>query len=174
MLTLNSIAELRRAKETAEFFDSLEAHEQPEWVEQLASRLEYPAADSQVPHVSVLDTGVNAGHRLLRPLLADTDMHTVDPAWGVDDSNGHGTEMSGLSLYGNLVGALDSNSTLQIAHRLESVKLLPGNGANTHDPAHHGYLTVDAVQQLLVAAPDRKRVVYTSCLLYTSPSPRDS
>ena len=162
MLTLNSIAELRRAKETAEFFDSLEAHEQPEWVEQLASRLEYPAADSQVPHVSVLDTGVNAGHRLLRPLLADTDMHTVDPAWGVDDSNGHGTEMSGLSLYGNLVGALDSNSTLQIAHRLESVKLLPGNGANTHDPAHHGYLTVDAVQQLLVAAPDRKRVVYTS------------
>lgn len=94
MLTLNSIAELRRAKETAEFFDSLEAHEQPEWVEQLASRLEYPAADSQVPHVSVLDTGVNAGYRLLRPLLADTDMHTVDPAWGVDDSNGHGTEMS--------------------------------------------------------------------------------
>lgn len=162
ILTLNSIAELRRAKETADFFDSLEPHEQPEWVQDLLSRLDCPPDDSRVPHVSVLDTGVNANHPLLRPLLASTDMHTVNPAWGVNDSHGHGTEMSGLSLYADLVAALESNNPLQIRHRLESVKLLPGNGANSHDPAHHGYLTVDAVQQLLVSAPDRKRVLYTS------------
>jgi len=141
--TLNSIAELRRARETAEFFDSLEPHEQPDWAEQLGTRLDYPADGAHVPYVSILDTGVNAGHPLLRPLLSNVDMHTVEPTWGVDDSHGHGTEMAGLSLYGNLVEALDGNNPVQIAHRLESVKLLPDDGANTSDPAHHGYLTVE-------------------------------
>ncbi len=42
MMTLNSIAELRRAKETAGFFDSLKPEEQPEWVDELNARLTIP------------------------------------------------------------------------------------------------------------------------------------
>ena len=44
MMTLNSIAELRRAKETADFFDSLRPEEQPEWVDELLERCSFPAS----------------------------------------------------------------------------------------------------------------------------------
>ena len=160
--TLNSIAELRRAKETADFFDSQDLSDQRAWAEELAARLEYPTEVVDVPYVSVLDTGTNRGHPLLQSSLSPTDMHTVEPAWGVADSHGHGTEMAGLALFGNLVQALDNNDPLLVAHRLESVKLLPEDGANADDPAHHGYLTTEAVQRLLITAPNRRRVLYTS------------
>ena len=38
MMTLNTIAELRRAKDTAEFFDALPPVQQSEWIEELLSR----------------------------------------------------------------------------------------------------------------------------------------
>jgi hypothetical protein len=62
MMTLNSIAELRRAKETAEFFDSLRPQEQPEWMDELLERCRFPEIDEPVPHVCLLDTGINNGH----------------------------------------------------------------------------------------------------------------
>ena len=43
MMTLNNIAELRRPKETAEFFDSLHPAEQREWLEDLLGRSRFPA-----------------------------------------------------------------------------------------------------------------------------------
>ena len=69
MLTLNSIAELRRAKETAEFFDSLRPEEQQEWLDELLARTQFPADTDEVPRVCVLDTGVNRGHPILSPAL---------------------------------------------------------------------------------------------------------
>lgn len=50
-LTLNSIAELRRAKETAEFFDALPPGEQPAWLEDLLGRTAVPEEGSEVPLV---------------------------------------------------------------------------------------------------------------------------
>ena len=41
VLTLNSIAELRRPKETAEFFDSLQPEEQREWLDDLLARTRF-------------------------------------------------------------------------------------------------------------------------------------
>ena len=158
VMALNHIAELRKAKETAEFFDSIEPAEQPQWSEELMSRLRIPDREDDVPHVTVLDTGVNNGHPLLQPFLDSSDMHTVDPAWGLNDSHGHGTEMAGISLFGNLAKMLSDTELVEIDYRLESVKLLPDDGANTHDAFHHGYLTVDAVQQPIVSAPQRQRV----------------
>ena len=58
ILTLNSIAELRRAKETAEFFGSLRPEEQLEWLDELLARTQFPAAADEVPRVCLLDTGV--------------------------------------------------------------------------------------------------------------------
>ena len=40
---------------------------------------------------------------------------------------GHGTEMSGIALYGDLVAFLAGNGPVQLTHRLESVKILPGS-----------------------------------------------
>ena len=156
--TLNSIAELRRAKETAEFFDSLLPEAQPEWIKELLARIRYPANADEVPHVCLLDTGVNRGHPLIEPSLGASDLHTVEPGWGVDDNDGHGTEMAGLALAGNLTELLDGNDPVELGHRLESVKLLPSGGATGTDPRHHGYLTVEAAARPEVTAPFRPRV----------------
>lgn len=158
MMTLNSIAELRRAKETADFFDSLKPEEQPEWVDELGARLIIATEGADVPHICLLDTGVNNGHPLLLQALANADLHTVEPGWGIDDNEGHGTGMAGVALFGNLTDALETQHPLTIGHRLESVKLVPVDGANGSDAQHHGYLTLEAVSRPAVTAPDRKRL----------------
>ena len=158
MLVLNSIAELRRARETAEFFDSLMPDEQQEWLEDLLGRSIYPTEGDPVPHVCLLDTGVNRGHRLLEPALGTTDVHTVEPAWGTDDGDGHGTEMAGLALAGNLQEHLATTDPIRFPHRLESVKLLRSGGASGTDPVLHGHITSEAVSRPEIQAPDRSRV----------------
>ena len=158
MVTLNSIAELRRAKETAEFFDSLRPDEQVPWLDDLLSRTRYTVQTDETPYVCLLDTGVNRGHRLLTPALAVSDLHTVEPGWSTNDAVGHGTQMAGLALAGNLTTLLAGNDPVEIDHRLESVKLIPQSGATGTDPRHHGYLTVEAVARPEIVAPSRLRV----------------
>ena len=140
MLTLNSVAELRRAKETAEFFDSLRPEEQQEWLDELLARTEFPADADEVPRVCLLDTGVNRGHPLLHPVLAPNDLHTVEPGWGADDAHGHGTQMAGVALAGDLTPLVEGTDPVVLDHRLESVKLLHGPGGDG-DSRHHGYVT---------------------------------
>lgn len=158
MMTINSIAELRRAKETAEFFDGMAPREQPEWLNDLLGRTVFAGPEKPVPHVCLLDTGVNNGHPLIAPALADPDLHTVEPAWGTADVEGHGTAMAGLALAGDLTESLDSNYPIRIEHRLESVKLLPLDGANVGESRHHGYLTMEAIARPEITAPHRHRV----------------
>lgn len=156
--TLNTIAELRRAKETAEFFDSLRPAEQPEWLEDLLTRIQFAEPNEAAPHVCLLDTGINNGHPLIDGQLADLDSHTVEPAWGTDDADGHGTAMAGLALAGDLTEAIASGRPVKIGHRLESVKLLNQSGSNSADSQHHGYLTTEAVARPEITAPQRRRV----------------
>ena len=160
IVTLNTIAELGRAKETADFFDSQRADEQREWLEDLLARIRHATCGEGIPHVCLLDTGVNRGHRLIGPALAANDLHTVEPGWGVDDTNGHGTRMAGLALAGDLTPLLAGSSPkkLELDHRLESVKLLPNDGATGTDPLHHAYLTAEAVARPEITAPFRSRV----------------
>ena len=158
ILTLNSIAELRRPKETADFFDSLPPEEQREWLEELLARTRFAPYGNGVPHVCLLDTGVNRGHPLLAPALTADDLHTVEPVWGTADMHGHGTEMAGLALVGNLTEQLDRRDQIEVNHRLESVKLLPHGGAGGNDSRHHGLLTIEAVNRPEVTAPARTRV----------------
>ncbi|MFH7321601.1 S8 family peptidase [Desulfurivibrio sp. D14AmB] len=170
MLALNCVAELRRAKETAEFFDSLPPVEQPEWLDELLARSSFPGMNEDVPHVCLLDTGVNNRHLLLAPALSDADLHTVEPAWGFNDLCGHGTAIAGLALAGDLTRILETDATVEIGHRLESVKLLPEDGANAGDDRHHGYLTTEAVSRPEVTDPYRKRAF---CLTVTARDYRD-
>jgi len=155
---LNTIAELRRAKETAAFFDSLPLQEQAEWLADLTSRLEFSPDGPSIPYVCILDTGINRGHPLLEASLDIGDQHTIQPAWGFDDQVGHGTEMAGLSLVGDLTAALVASTTTAVRRRLESVKLLDQKCGNQGDPAHHGYLTLEAVSRPEVSYPSRHRV----------------
>lgn len=155
--TLNSIAELRRAKETAEFFDALSPVEQSEWLVELLGRVSFPE-NADAPHVCLLDTGVNRGHPLLESALSSENLHTVEPAWGTEDGHGHGTQMAGLALLGDLTPHMAASGPIEIEHRLESVKLLPYDGANPGEAQFHGYLMTEAVARPEVTFPLRKRV----------------
>jgi len=155
--TLNSIAELRRAKETADFFDALTLEEQSQWLDHLLERTTFNSGPD-APHVCLLDTGINRGHPLISPILGTTDLHTVEPAWGTHDDAGHGTEMAGLAIAGNLTDVLDRDDDIEVEHRLESVKLLRDDGANGTDSRHHGYLTAEAVSRPEIDHPERPRV----------------
>ena len=157
ILTLNSIAELRRAKETAEFFNTLPPDEQPEWIDELLRRTQFPAGGDDAPRVCLLDTGVNRGHPLLRAALDAGDLYTVEPGWGTEDADGHGTRMAGVALAGDLTSLVAGSQPVALEHRLESVKLLPRPGAGG-DPQHHGYVTGEAVARPEIAAPRRPRV----------------
>jgi len=158
MMTLNTIAEVKLARETAEFFDALKPDEQPAWTEDFLKRLTLSTQDDSTPYICILDTGVNRGHPLLSGLIETEDLHTIEPAWGVDDKEGHGTAMAGLALFGDLTADLAGQEPVSIGHRIESVKLLPHDGLNAGDPKHHGYLTAQAVARPEITAPNRPRV----------------
>lgn len=163
---LNCVAEIRKPKDTAEFFVNLTANEQREWMDDLINRTQPP--DMDVPFVCLLDTGVNQAHPLISPVLDRNDMDKVNPAWNPADQYGHGTQMAGLVTYGDLVHALASNSRLFLTHRLESVKLLQRPGTNAGEL--YGNLTREATARAEILGPERKRVI---CMAVTSRDDRD-
>jgi len=159
---LSDVAELRRARTGSSFFVDLSVSEQGEWVADLLSRTEQIPADA--PAVCVLDTGVNRGHPLLEPAISEADATAVDPRWGSQDngggplSAGHGTEMAGLALYGDLIPVLESSDPVRLRHRLESVKILPPSWAAPNEPDLYGAVTAQAVARPEIQAPLRPRV----------------
>lgn len=164
---LNDFAELRRAKETAAFFvNDLTPVEQADWVGDLKERTVLP--DESAPAVCILDTGVTYGHPLLQEILAPEDATTVDPTWGAHDHHGHGTEMAGLSAYGDMIDVLVSTEPVPLRHRLESVKILPPHGANP--PELYGAITAQAVARPEIQAPQRRR---TFSMAVTATDERD-
>lgn len=150
---LNDLAEVRRAKETATVFADMAREDQGEWAKDLLARTTAPSSDA--PAVCVLDTGVNRGHPLLEASLPTSDCHTCDPAWGAHDHNGHGTEMAGLALYGDLTPVLTGSHPVRLQHRLESVKILPLTGQNP--PDLYGAITAEATSRVEIEAPERQR-----------------
>jgi hypothetical protein len=163
---LNCIAEVRRAKETADFFSEMSPIDQHDWLEEALSRLN--RISGNLPVVCILDTGINNQHPLLKSSLDTQDMHTYDPTWGVFDDRGHGTEMAGLSLFGDLTDFLASSETVTPTHRLESVKILPPRGENP--PNIYGAVTTEAVARVEIAAPERNRTI---CMAVSTTDFRD-
>ena len=164
---LDTLAELRRAGDVGGFFTREPAEEQAQWAADLAARTQAPSADA--PAVCLLDTGVTRGHVLLAPLLATDDMHTCNPRWGVDDHHGHGTEMAGVALYGDLRRALASQDPIQQRHRLESAKILPPPPQQNRRELY-GALTAEAIGYAEIQEPQRRRVI---AMAITAPDAND-
>ena len=161
----DAIAELRLARDTPANFMEMTPDEQRAWAGELAERIVPPGEDA--PAVCLLDSGSTQRHPLIRPALNPADQQTWDGGANVEDTGeaygGHGTEMSGMALYGDLVPFLTGNGAVQLTHRLESVKILPDRGAN--DPDLYGHITATAIARAEVNAPERPRAI---CLATTS------
>ncbi len=163
----DDIAEYRLAKTTASFLTEMDNAGQAEWVEDLLSRL-YVQPDAQTS-VCLLDTGVNNGHPLLAPALADEDCHSVDPAWGVEDHDKHGTLMAGVACYGNLKSCVTGREPVIVQHRLESSKILPPPPNENH-PDLWGFITAQGVYLVEISRPERRRAL---CMPVTAADNRD-
>lgn len=162
---LGAIAELRMPRVSVSFFSRMTAVDQQAWVVDLVTRISPGADDS--PFVCLLDTGINGAHPLIAPAFNDGDAHTYKPAWGIDDRMGHGTQMAGLAVYGDLTDALGSDAPVQLTHRVESVKIF--NEADPHDAELYGAVTQESTYRVEVD-PDRRRLF---CMAVTATDGRD-
>ena len=152
---------------TADFFDSLDVAEQADWVEEMRERTSFPE-NANIGYVTLLDTGVSRAHPLIAPALAAGDRHSAQPAWAVDDVKGHGTQLAGLALYGDLTTPLQSAHPLNVTHRLESVKLLPDAGLNPHHLL--GVVTRQAINTVEVT---ERRRTFTMAATTDEDTPHD-
>lgn len=157
-LILNCVAELRRAKETAEFFTREYLSEQTLWAEDALSRLRVPEQGESTPYICLLDSGLNRAHPLIDPLVHVDDVYTVNESWGMDDRAAHGTGLAGLALYGDMFDPLVSQGPIGINHRLESVKLISLPGEQEGGAREHAYLFSTAVTRPEIRFGERKRV----------------
>lgn len=160
-LNSGSIAEVRCAKDTPAPFVSWSNVEQAAWASDLAERVVAPT--NRDVAICCLDTGTTQAHPLLALALGASDLHKYDPAWPDGDLDGHGTNMAGTVLYGNLVHWLETDSPVYLTHCLESVKILPDQGEN--EPTLYGSITRGSIDRAELAEPDRRRAV---CLAVTS------
>lgn len=152
----DAVEELRHASDSPHVYTHDLIAYQKDILADLVARVTPPPTDA--PAVCILDTGVAHAHPLLSPSLAADDCYAVDEAWKTDDHDGHGTEMAGIALYGDLTYPVGDHRSLTLTHRLESVKLLPPKGFPPNEPASLGYITQSAISQPEIEKPHRLRV----------------
>jgi hypothetical protein len=163
----DNIAEYRAAKEVAGFFLEQSNEDQSHLVDGMLTRVQIVN-----PHgvfVLVLDHGINNGHRLLAPVLSHEDRHTVEPAWGPHDDEGHGTLMAGTVAYGDILAAIQDGRSLILSHGIESAKILPP--PPSQNPKRlWGYYTAQGISRAEIQAPQRKRI---TCMAVTATETRE-
>jgi hypothetical protein len=96
--------------------------------------------------------------------LPENRLLTVIPSWMPTDQNGHGTEMAGLALYGDLAPLLAGSESIKLLHCLESVKIYRAD--LPHDPELYGEITAQAASRIEIAAPRQNRRAF--CLTVTA------
>jgi len=158
VIATGAVEQLRYASDTPSFFTTEIRREQDRWVGDLVSRISGPPLDG--PTVCLLDSGVAQSHPLLALALVQNDCLSVDPVWGTADHEpgGHGTNMAGAILYGDLTYPLADNRDVSLNFRLESVKFLPPPGFQPAEPESYGSITQAAVSTIEIHAPERNRV----------------
>ena len=153
----NHIAEFRKNTTPSSFFVKENTiQEQKEWSEELLERISFNESDLSI---CILDKGVNNGHPLISPVLDDGDMHTTFADHIVQDNSlsGHGTGMAGIATYFNLEEALESNSSMEINHKLESVRFVDDQIKN--DVELYADVTSKAISLAEISKPNNKRVI---------------
>ncbi len=153
-LILDCISEIRNYKDTPASFLEMKPLEEMEWVEDLQNRISYADNHKEIA-ICILDTGVNYSHPLLKESISEKEADSYHPNWGTTDHTGHGTEMAGLSLYGDLYPLLISKEQVVLNHSLESVKILPPKGNNPEELS--GVITKECVSRAELIGIEKKR-----------------
>lgn len=150
----DDIAEFRLAVKANHSWIDEDNAKQVEAVEELLQRT--ICIDSNTT-VCILDTGVNNTHALLQPILATADCMSLKPEWGNHDHHGHGTLMAGTIAYGDLSELLGAADSVEVLHKLESVKLMPPP-PESNDPQLYAYFTSQAVSISEINNPGSNRI----------------
>lgn len=156
----DQIAEFRGVKTLANFLLNEYRSEQLEWIDDMRNRVVTNTNSNSV--VCILDTGLNNGHPLITDIVPDRNCATV-VGEGSADRNGHGTNMCGITIYGDLSHCIANNNPIIIDNLISSVKLLPHNNDNPKES--WGYLTEQAISVSDVIFP-RKNICY--CMAITA------
>ncbi|MFB9080587.1 S8 family peptidase [Flavobacterium procerum] len=153
------IAEIRKAEEPNSFWLNEITIAREDWI---ADALQNTDFTNENNFVTILDSGINNGHQLLEPILADKDRHAADASWGISDNNGHGTMMAGVVGYGNLNSFLENPYANYVSHQIESVKILPVNGNHFYQ---YPFVMLDAISTVQIVNPQYRRIY---CMAVTS------
>lgn len=146
-------SELHRARVTSEILD-LDSGFQNDLIADLESRI-IPAHQGTAA-VCVLDTGLMRAHPLLRTSVDYSRSALGDDSGDdVPDQAGHGTQMAGLALFGDLDWQMNATEPVRLRHRIEAVKVIPGNHDTTTDPDM--YPTIVATATARVEDQPRRR-----------------
>lgn len=164
LLYTDRLAELRKPKETADFFLGLDLVDQNFFLDDLVNRTANRLNNANTT-VSLIDTGVTLSNPLLGNIILEKNLDSVYPAWTNADNHGHGTSMAGLILYGELTELLATNFPLNVFYHLESIKLIEPNLGPAHDPELYGKVTQEAIARGIILNPELNRVI---CLATTA------
>lgn len=83
-------------------------------------------------------------------------IQTVNGNLGRSDRVGHGTEMCGVATFFDLQACLESDKPIEVAHRIESVKIIPDGDSDANDPELYGDITRQAIYLSEIENPASK------------------
>jgi hypothetical protein len=107
---------------------SLTPRERVDLTRSLQGRLEL--AGSNAPRTAIIDTGVRHSHPLLAGSLPESRAHAIATGLQAEDAHGHGTQMAGAALFGDLTRWINgSTGPIKLTTALESVAIFNSHGA---------------------------------------------
>ncbi|MEI7608330.1 MAG: S8 family serine peptidase, partial [Rhodospirillaceae bacterium] len=106
-------------------------------------------APGDAPSTVILDTMVNRNNRLLRGSLPQARFHILDVDWENLDSRGHGTQMAGIALFGDIAQVLDVGIPHNLVTGLEAVAIVePPTATRAYPPRPALIAGVEAVERM--------------------------
>ena len=157
-----NLAELRLAKEPVSFWSDIPNFEQTEAVDDLLQRI---VIQDKGVSICILDSGINNGHRLLESFCSDDEKESYHSDWGITDDRGHGTQMAGISVFGDLQKALESRKPIYVNHRIFSGKILSPYNFPDNNAKLYGFITAQTISKCEIKLRNRDKIF---CLAVTS------
>lgn len=158
---LGQIMELRKPSLVKDFAE-MDAEDQFDWVQDIS--VEGP--DDEACSICLLDDGLDHGHPLIQPAVADGQVLAYHPAWGtLDRESGHGTLMAGILVFGEDLheNLARSQVSVKAPCHIESIKILPEPPA-TNEERLYGEVT----QASIAAVEAGKTVERVFCMAVTA------